>query len=171
MEIHHIEEMPSSFSESNRYLSGWLLILAGLLSLLIPGCSSGKAEKQEPRFAVSGEVTFNTKPLKNGRIKFIPVEKNGGIRSSGTIIDGKYSIKKINGPIAGKMRVEIQEEIMEIEGLEAQRGNNRLKTPLEFQGVRIPKQFNTQSTLIAQIKPDEENINDFKLTAKVKKRR
>jgi hypothetical protein len=74
-------------------------ILSGLLSsvfVLMTGCGGSGGVK------VSGTVTFNNEPIKEGYIAFLPVEE-GGTGSGGPIADGQYSVRVP----AGKNRVQI----------------------------------------------------------------
>src|SRR6185295_12839166 len=81
--------------ESNMFRTpGWLgLIVAVAVAGCAPAPKTGK---------VSGQVTLDGQPLKEGRVQFIPVAGDTG--TAGAIItDGKFSI---DVPIT-KMRVEI----------------------------------------------------------------
>ena len=59
-----------------------------LILIALTGCAS--------RATVSGEVTVNDKPLKNGVIVFTPAEGSGA-PVTGTITDGKYSLETTPG--------------------------------------------------------------------------
>jgi hypothetical protein len=75
--------------------------------LAIAGCgdSSGLAR----RYAVSGTVTYNGKPVEKGTISFAPADANGRA-AGGTITDGQYSLTTQDpgdGALPGKYRVAV----------------------------------------------------------------
>jgi hypothetical protein len=69
---------------------------------VLSGCGGGSSG-----VAVSGKVTFNGKPVKEGSISFIPVEGTNGPTAGTSISDGSFSIGREGGPVPGKYRVEI----------------------------------------------------------------
>ena len=73
-------------------------------SALICGCG-GRAYTGDKRFAVSGKVTVDGKPMEHGLIRFMP--QGESIVSGGPITHGAYAIAEEKGPNAGKYRVEI----------------------------------------------------------------
>lgn len=77
-------------------------VALGLAFLLSFGCGSGD------RAAVSGRVTLDGAPLKEGAITFIPIPPNQGATAGGTIRDGQYQIAASEGPRPGANRVEIR---------------------------------------------------------------
>jgi hypothetical protein len=74
-----------------------LILLGALVALAAAGCSPGAKTG-----TVTGEVTLDGQPLKEGRIQFIPVAGDAGTAGA-VITDGKFTAEV---PIA-KMRVEI----------------------------------------------------------------
>jgi hypothetical protein len=65
--------------------------------MAVAGCSDDGLSK---RYAVSGDVTYNGKPVESGSISFYPA--GGGVNSeargaSGVIKDGHYSLSTIGG--------------------------------------------------------------------------
>ena len=82
-------------------MSRWFLA-ANLvfIAMLGVGCGGGPA-----RVVVSGEVTYEGKPLELGEIRFIPVEGNEAPISGGQIRDGRYTVEK--GVPTGEHRVRI----------------------------------------------------------------
>jgi len=72
------------------------IMLGGLV-----GCSSGSNELD--RYALSGDVTFQGEPVRNGTITLEPdsAKGNTGPASVATIKDGKYQIEQIRGIVGG----------------------------------------------------------------------
>jgi hypothetical protein len=69
---------------------------------LLSGCSS-------PYRALTGEVTFNGKPLPEGSISLVPEEKNGA-GAVAIIKDGRFSITQKYGVQSGRYSVTILSE-------------------------------------------------------------
>lgn len=63
--------------------------LAGMGAVLILGC--GDTTGLGKRYAVSGKVTYQGKPLEKGRINFIPTQADGRA-AGGEIENGDYSL-------------------------------------------------------------------------------
>src|SRR5262249_24983052 len=79
-----------------------LLVVALLSASLLPVCWHDSKGRQ----AVTGSVMFDDAPLKTGNISFSPTE--GQATSGGAVIfNGKYSVPRDNGLLAGKYRVTI----------------------------------------------------------------
>jgi hypothetical protein len=86
--------------------AAWAGVLAGLGVLLVPGCSDDGIGK---RYAVSGMVTYQGKPLEQGTITFEPEDPKGRI-ATGSLSAGRYSLttlKPDDGALPGKYRVTI----------------------------------------------------------------
>lgn len=82
-----------------------LLLLSFCLALLAvasPGCSDQYAGQNE----VSGNVTLEKQPLKEGSISFVPLESQGTITGAG-IKDGVYKVPRQSGLKPGKYLVRI----------------------------------------------------------------
>ena len=78
-------------------------MLATFLSALImTGCSSNG------RNAVSGDVTLDGKPMKDGSISFRPAPGNDSNTAGGTISNGKFYLPANHGLKPGKYMVTIQ---------------------------------------------------------------
>jgi hypothetical protein len=76
------------------------LVLLGIL-LLFLGC-----ENYGGRQAVSGQITLEAQPLKQGIIMFTPLDGQG-TPSGAPITDGNYSVPRQNGLKPGKYLVKI----------------------------------------------------------------
>lgn len=124
--------------------------IAGLtVVVLFCGCS------QDPKlFSVSGAVTFDGAPVADGDILFVPVDPALG-PEPGKIKDGKYTLKAREG----KKRVEIRASKVLPGGAKGAGGE---PVPEEF----LPRKYNDDSTLSAEVKSKGENKADFPLTGK-----
>jgi hypothetical protein len=86
---------------------GFRLAVCGLcLIVLVSGVCGCSHRNPQNRRAISGAVTLDGVPLKNGSISFQP-EQRGGISSGAPIADGKYSIATDKGLPVGKYKVMI----------------------------------------------------------------
>ena len=90
-------------------------LLALALAISLSGC--GGAADELPREEVSGEVSKNGSPIKEGRVNFIPEGQTKGPASGAGIVNGKFMIPRVNGPIPGTylVRVEVTVESAEPE--------------------------------------------------------
>ncbi|QDT65230.1 hypothetical protein [Calycomorphotria hydatis] len=124
-----------------------------LLTVMGLGCSLGNSDRVE----VSGEVTLDAAPLKDGAISFFPLADGAVVGA--TIQDGTFRIPRRKGPKPGIYRVEIDSA--------APTG----KKTTEFDGVTIgeeyasiiPMNYNRQSVLEAELKSDDANELKFDL--------
>lgn len=93
-------------SESNRRKLGacvWMLV-AACTGGMLAGCS---VDSLEPRYQVSGKVTYAGKPLASGLVKVLPDVANGGIGpgSYAPVKDGIYRTEE--GVCAGPKIIKI----------------------------------------------------------------
>jgi len=131
-----------------------------LVSLGLVGCSDQYAGRQ----AVSGKVTLDGKPLKDGIVMFEGLEgqDTGG---NATLKDGQYSIPREHGLKAGKYRVRItagdgKTAVNPVDpnsppGPGGQGGTNIVSKDL------VPASWNTQSKQEVTVKGDGPNTIDF----------
>ena len=84
-----------------RSVGKWMAVA---LAVSLCGCGGEPAVK---RVAVSGTVNLDGAPLPEGSIEFFPIAPTIGPRAAGQIKDGKFSLNKQIGPVAGTHRVEI----------------------------------------------------------------
>jgi hypothetical protein len=88
---------------SLRIFSRSLFLAAVALALASWGCAS-----DSDRSRVRGAVSYNSEPVDDGGIAFIPDGGDGGgIRATGPIQDGRYDLDDKSAPYPGKYRVEI----------------------------------------------------------------
>ena len=121
---------------------------AATLALVSGGCG-GEQGMQE----VSGTVTYNGQPVDRGEIRLISLEA-GESTDAGVIIAGRFSFLASGGT----RRVEIRgsRPLPAVEQTEPEMG-------LMYEDY-IPAQFNTQSTLSAEIGEDDSHELRFDLT-------
>lgn len=143
-------------------------VVLGLLSTL--GCGSG----ERLGVAVSGKVTFNGEPLKDGAIAFIPQPGTEGPTAGASVVDGRYSIPRAGGPFPGKYRVEINafREVrkankQELGGAMFGRDPSEFGLKPEANAIRenvIPARYNQESQLSAEV-PDRGDVElDYALS-------
>jgi hypothetical protein len=130
------------------------MALGLLLAVPYLGCSDASGGRE----AVSGEVHFKGQPLDQGTIQFVPTE--GQDTTSGNLINqGKYTVPKKQGLKPGKYRVLISS------------GDPKQHAPPEeLPGApfpvakeRIPREYNTASKQIVEVKKGNPNKFDFNI--------
>ncbi len=122
-------------------------------------CVAGCGGASDGRQAISGSVTLNGAPLEQGTIEFASVD--GSQQSGGGITNGKYSVPAEQGLLPGKyvVRISSTEEAnpgapLGPPGPEAETVQNK---------QLIPPEYNTQSTLTAEVTEDGDNQFDFQI--------
>ena len=125
------------------------MILALAAVALFDGCSQG------PKlYPVSGTVTYEGAPVADGDLLFLPADTTIAPEPA-TIKDGKYTLKAREG----KKRVEIRASKILPGGAKGAGGE---PVPEEY----LPRKYNSDSTLTAEVKASGDNKIDFPLTAK-----
>lgn len=82
---------------------------AAAWSLLVLTCATiGCGGEALNRAAVAGKVVVDGKPLRSGRILFLPEAAGGGPAVSAVIRHGEYQIPIEKGPVVGPQRVEVE---------------------------------------------------------------
>ena len=127
-------------------------VAAAALSGLFVGCGGPDGPVQVP---VTGEVTLDGKPLEEGRILMRKVEGDGEA-FSGEIRGGAYSLQAE----PGKMSVEITASRIIPGKFDKANG-----TPEPVGEMYIPKKYNANTTLSAEVTPDGENQIPFVLAS------
>ena len=140
-----------------------LLCCAALLAALA-GCSSN-----DGRLGVSGKVTLESQPLKDGVITFVPLDGQD-TRSGAPVVNGEYTVPPENGLKPGKYLVQITAGDGKTPASEDQ-----VAAPGETNIVSfdlVPPEWNTNSKQQVDVTPDGENKFDFDIPkANVPKRR
>jgi len=134
-------------------------LLAGPQVLaLAAGCGKSGGGTPRPQ-AVSGTVTLNKSPLKNGSIVFVP--RSGGALQSLEIKEGSYKLPKEKGLMPGKYKVAVYSPdgvtpAGDSTAPPAPGGNFASKE-------RIPPEWNEKSNHEIEVTSDGPNTFDFSI--------
>ena len=109
------------------------------------------------RLPISGEVTLNGSPLKNGDITFSS-DPGAEVVSGAKILDGKFKIEKAQGLPAGSYLVTVSS----LSGSSAPSGD-AMNHPSEFHELVAPE-FNQKTKLKAEVKQGSGNQFQFDVT-------
>lgn len=135
------------------------VIAAGMLAASLAGCSGGDGLPREP---VSGSVDFDGKPLDKGSITFLPAEAELPTQGGADVMAGKYAIPRDQGLVPGKYRVVITSAGGDSEkSKDTTNGMPGMSAPLPKE--LLPAQYNTKSTLTAEVKAGDANLFEFDL--------
>ena len=127
-----------------------------LACILLFGLGCSQAPTGPAEFPVSGTVTFDGKPIEAGRILFRKI--GDGDRAYGSEIKGgAYSFTSE----AGKVKVEITASRIIPGKFESPNG-----VPEPVGEMYIPKKYNSQTTLEADVKAEGDNTIPFELSSK-----
>lgn len=77
------------------------------LSALVLGCFLGCGGNTDGRLALSGSVSIDGQPLKEGSISFISAGTAKKSMTGGAIVGGEYAIPAEQGLVAGTYRVSV----------------------------------------------------------------
>lgn len=125
-----------------------LIAVASSLLVLI-GCGGGGGDDR-PREEVSGTVTLDGQPLKEGTIQLIPDPPDQGTEVVAAIRDGTFQIPRVQGPTPGTYKVAISSTTGgTTPGLAADAMPGE---PVPAPRQVIPPQFNAKTTLGAEVK-------------------
>jgi hypothetical protein len=135
---------------------------AAAASILAAGCAEGPSDGLD-RKAVHGKVTLDGAPLAKGAITFDPAEgQSGAVGSGAAVVDGAYSIDAAQGPTPGKYKVSIRSAGGDAPVEKAAPG----MPPRKAAPDPIPKQYNSASTLTAEVGPGGSTVANFELSTK-----
>ena len=128
------------------------LLLAFVL-VFVAGCGPGNPLGRK---AISGKITLNGAPLKDGSIEFVPLAADG-VNSGAMIVDGAYSIVTAKGLPVGKYTVRIF-------SVQARGGEPGPNSPSSFASAPpgvdlIPPEYNTKSKHAVEV--TAEGPNEF----------
>jgi len=133
-----------------------LLALPLLPIALLLGCS----QDSEGRQGLTGIVRVDSAPVQTGSINFTPTE--GQATAGGAVIsNGKFSIPRDNGLLAGKYRVAVS----------APAGSDKPAPALPGEAPPlakdlIPPEWNTASNQIVEVKKGGANSFPFEISSK-----
>ncbi len=150
-------------------MSELLRLAAIVMVVALSGCGGGSG------VAVSGKVSLDGQPVKDGTIQFVPVDGTQGPSAGGTIKDGSYSIPADGGPLPGKHRVEISSFVdvkeatsKELAGALFGRPSSDQPKEAQVQTLRknvVPAKFNETSELKADVPKAASHEANFSLTS------
>lgn len=130
-----------------------LRLFVCMLLLTVVGC----AEAPIPEFGVTGKVTLDESPLANATISFVPQGTTDAYGASATTNEsGEYTVtinEGSDGLAAGTYSVSVSTY---------QEGNDEVDPPIPTIEERIPKKYNSETELTAEVK-EEMNVFDFAL--------
>lgn len=130
-------------------------VIVSLAALFLGGCGS----EGPPRFAVSGQVVYDGKPVTNGNIGFVPTQSSAAKSAGADIVDGRYEIPGYKGLLEGSYKVVIYAERPTGRKLQADEGSTeRIDELVQY----IPDVYNVSTTLSADVSGDREDL-DFML--------
>lgn len=135
------------------------LAAPAVLALLLAGCGAGDAG----RASVSGKVTYDGEPVKQGQIVFEPL--GSGRLGIAQIGDGVFSMPPQQGPTPGKYTVRITAERptgKTTQALASSGGGGSVDVYEQF----IPAKFNERSELTTEFDEKSDNVRDFDLKSK-----
>jgi hypothetical protein len=139
----------------------------GLAAVMLVGLMGCGERDTLPREAISGTVTLDGQPLKEGVIQFMPsvTTTNQAVVAGGPIRDGKFEVSRDQGPTPGGYSVTI---------LSGDVGGGALPPgTAPGEGVankpareKIPAKYNAQTILTAEVKKGGPNTFQFDLKTK-----
>jgi hypothetical protein len=147
----------------------------------LSGC--GDSSGLPRRYAVSGAITYNNKPLEKGNINFAP-DGPEGRAAGGTIVDGRYSLTTHDpddGAVPGKYKVSVVAKMIDaskvdlkIKGASTEEAKKALATVFPQKVAAraaaagkslIPSKYSSPETsgLTFEVKPQSNTGADFDL--------
>ena len=84
---------------------------AVLMATAITGCAGDDSKPMANLVPVTGTVTFDGKPLEQGRVMLVPEDEKAGQPASGAVTSGNFTvITTVSAPgvVAGKYKVRIE---------------------------------------------------------------
>ncbi len=145
---------------------------SGGTALMLAAALVGCGDDAPDTYNVSGNVTFDGKPIPAGTIRFVPdgAKKNSGPPGYARIVDGKYdtSAEGGKGHVGGPMIVHIDGHDPNGEGSTDEETGEKVMTSL-FPGYQttadLPKEASTKDFNVpaeaAEVKTPKESIRDL----------
>jgi len=131
-------------------------IVAALLACVATAGGCGDSARRP----VHGDVTLAGQPLDGAAILFVPLGDTPGGKSGTTVREGRYELVGDDAPAIGRFRVEIWKLGRNVQ---LQDG---VAIIAEAADSVIPANYNSDSTLKAEVTPDGNNRFDFHLLTK-----
>jgi len=121
-------------------------LLAVIFGVVQPGCNQGPATG-----TVTGDVTFDGQPVKDGHVLFTPLDGNAQT-GGGSIRDGKFTAEKV--PV-GKMKVELHGNKV----VGKRKAYDTPESPWEDDVAELlPSKYNFQSDLTLDVKRGSQDV-------------
>jgi hypothetical protein len=117
-----------------------------------------------PRQAVSGSVSVDGKPLGKGLITFLPSDPEIPTQGGGNIVAGEYSIPREQGLVPGKYKVVITSPEDKPEQV-VDKANDMPGMPPILAKEVVPRRYNSESLLTAEVTAGGKNLFEFNLTS------
>ncbi|WP_406697956.1 hypothetical protein V5E97_03790 [Singulisphaera sp. Ch08] len=135
--------------------------------LLTGGCGSDAVDDR-PREPISGTVTFDGQPLKDGTIQLQPASQKEGVASGGTVTDGHFEIPRTEGPVPGNYSVAIYAAAGTASSGSAEESSPTAPMPRARKSLAslrgmIPTRYNIETKLTAEVKSGGPNTYAFDL--------
>jgi hypothetical protein len=129
-----------------------------LLAIMLAGCGPRGPE----RVIISGEVTFQAKPLPTGTIYFEPCNDKSQSLMAAAIVDGQYKMDSLGGLPVGEYKVRIEAAR---ERVSSDLSNQQQFVPQPRGGQYIPAKYNTNTELKIKVESGRRSaVHDFALT-------
>lgn len=126
-----------------------------LAVVLLIGAVAGCSDAQ-PRYAVSGSVSLDGKPLEDVTIIFTP--EGPGLSGAAEVIDGHFVCSEKSGPSSGTFDVRISPNEAEMEAVE--QDLNELRTPRR---PRVPLKYQKLGGLQVEITGEDDQVLQLEL--------
>ena len=149
---------------NNAFASSWLHLATSVGVFFVIGCGAGD---DKPRVAVEGRVTLNGNDLPSGLVSLIPTDPNGETAVA-VIENGKYVIDRKAGPTPGSYKVLVHSQ--QPTGRKVRDSDDPSRKVDELREA-VPPQYNAQTSLVLDIKPDSTQTHDLALKASSKSSR
>lgn len=131
------------------------LVLFLIVSL---AAAAGCSDRYGGRMEVSGTVTLEGQPLKDGSITFVPLDKQETQSGSG-VVNGAYTVPRKNGLKPGKYRVEITSGDGKTPASEEEIAGPSSTNIVSVD--RVPEDWNTKSKQQVEVTSSGPNKFDF----------
>lgn len=138
--------------------------LALILALTLIGCSRSKDDL--PREPVAGTVTMDGQPLPEAVIQFYPTGDATTTGANAQVKNGEFSIPREDGLVPGNYKVSISHAELQATTFKGKKVDSPRSKRLGPE--LIPAEYNTKSTLTAEIKRGGTRDLKYDLTSKKK---
>jgi hypothetical protein len=152
--VNDLNRIFTPVASGNKHLTSFSFLLLALAAMvLILGCGQQGISGSN----VSGHVTVNDSPLPDGVVMFVPQSPAPGLRTvSAKVTSGEFSISPDNLLMPGSYRVLVTAEKKTGRRIPLGEGSSEMIDELVDY---IPPEYNTQTTLTAEIKGDTSDLS------------